>query len=197
MRRLPERIQRDALNIRRWEVSDAEVQHQAILECADHLRPWMGWMADEPQTLDERRAMIAGWENEWAGGGDVYLGVFVDDDVAGSCGLHRRRGPRVLEIGYWVQRAFLRRGIATAIGWLLTDAAFTVPGITHVEIHHDKANVASAGVPRRLGYQSLGEEPDQVQAPSEVGIDCRWRIARAEWTSPYVPPTTGPRGLDG
>jgi hypothetical protein len=34
---------------------------------------------------------------------------------------------------------------------MLTNAAFTVPEITQVEIHHDKANVASAGVPRSLG----------------------------------------------
>jgi RimJ/RimL family protein N-acetyltransferase len=57
-----------------------------------------------------------------------------------------------LEIGYWIHAGFLRRGLATRVSCLLTDAAFTVAGIERVEIHHDKANVASAGVPRRLGF---------------------------------------------
>ena len=93
------------------------------------------------------------------------------------------RGPDALEIGYWIHTAVLRRGLATAVAALLTDAALSVPEITHVQIHHDKANAASAGVPRRLGYRFVGEEPDGVQAPAEAGIDVTWSIEAAEWES--------------
>lgn len=65
--------------------------------------------------------------------------------------------------------------------WLVTDAAFSVPGIAHVEIHMDKANSASSGVPRRLGFRFLGETPHEVTAPAEVGIACSWRMDRALW----------------
>lgn len=68
---------------------------------------------------------------------------------------------------------------ADALG--LTEAAFGVPGITHVEIHHDKANVASAGVPRKLSYLWLGEGPNEPEAPGELGIEWQWRIDRARW----------------
>ncbi len=194
MGRLPERIETDQLLIRRWLVSDAEPQHRAIVESADHLRPWMAWMRDEPQTLEQRRAMIARWEREWSQGGDAYLGVFVDGRVAGSCGLHRRRGPGVLELGYWIHSAFLRRGLAAAVAGLLTDAAFSVPEIARVEIHHDKANTASAGVPKRLGYRLVAENPDDVAAPAELGVDCVWSIERADWHSPNHPRTSGHPG---
>jgi RimJ/RimL family protein N-acetyltransferase len=50
-----------------------------------------------------------------------------------------------------------------------------------VEIHHDKANVASAGVPRRLGYTYVSEQPDEPTAPGEIGIDCTWRVTRSDW----------------
>lgn len=184
MVRLPERIETDGLLLRRWEVSDAEAMHDAIVESADHLRPWMAWMANEPQTLEQRRALIARWEKEWLDGGDAVLGVFVDGQVAGSCGLHRRRGPGTLEIGYWVHRSFVRRGLATTVAALLTDTALSVPDIKRVEIHHDKANTASAGVPRRLGYRFIGEHRDDRAAPSEVGMDCVWRIERPDWRPP-------------
>jgi ribosomal-protein-serine acetyltransferase len=180
--RLPERIETNGpLLIRRWLVSDAESLGQAVADSADHLRPWMGWMADEPQTLEQRRTLIGAWEDEWSKGGDVYLGIFVAGSVAGSSGLHRRRGPDVLEIGYWIHPAFLRRGLATAVAALLTDAALSVPEIKRVEIHHDKANAASAGVPRRLGYSLVGEEPDEVSAPAVAGIDLTWRMEATEW----------------
>jgi RimJ/RimL family protein N-acetyltransferase len=188
--RLPERIETDSpLLIRRWLVSDAEALDRAIVESGDHLLPWMSWMAEEPQTLDQRRALIRSWEDDWSKGGDAYLGIFVEGRAAGSCGLHRRRGPDVLEVGYWIHADFLRRGLATAVAALLTDAALSVPEIERVEIHHDKANAASAGVPRRLGYQLVGDEVDGVSAPAEAGIDLTWSIERAEWESGHAATT--------
>jgi RimJ/RimL family protein N-acetyltransferase len=172
------------LLLRRWLVDDAEALARAVAESAEHLTPWMAWVAEEPPALEERRRMIGDWEREWSQGGDVVLGAFLDDRVAGGCGLHRRVGPGGLEIGYWVHAAFLRRGVATRMAELLTGAAFTVPGITRVEIHHDKANQASAGVPRKLGFEWLGESADEPAAPADLGIEWRWRMEAARWRRP-------------
>jgi ribosomal-protein-serine acetyltransferase len=178
---LPERIEGDGVLLRRWRVADAELQHRAVTESLEHLRPWMPWIAHEPQPLERRREMLAGWEREWAEGGDAYLAVVVDGEIAGSTGLHRRRGPGVLEIGYWIHPGFVRRGIASTVARLLTAAAFAVDGIERVEIHHDMANEASGGVPRRLGYRLVAETPKPVEAPGESGLDCTWSITREEW----------------
>jgi len=179
---LPERIGgADGLLLRRWQLADAEALHRAVSESIEHLRPWMAWVAQEPVPLARRRAMIEGWERFWSRGEDVVLGVFLDGHVVGGCGLHRRIAADGLEVGYWIHPGYLRRGLATRTAGLLTGAAFGVPGITHVEIHHDKANVASAGVPRKLGYDWLGEIPDAPEAPDELGIEWRWRMERATW----------------
>lgn len=180
---LPERVEGDGLVLRRWRPADAALQHRAVVESIAHLRPWMAWAANEPQPLERRREMLAEWESAWASGGDVAFAVLFDGRVAGSAGLHRRRGPGALEIGYWIHPEFLRRGFATTAARLLTDAAFSVDEIERVEIHHDKANVASAGVPRRLGYTLVGEAPDRRSAPAEAGIDCTWRMTRDEWAA--------------
>jgi hypothetical protein len=78
---------------------------------------------------------------------------------------------------------------------------FTVPGMTRAEIHHDKANRASAGVPRKLGFRWLGESRDEPEAPAELGIEWRWRIEKDEWLErrPGVAaaaPAEGERGGD-
>jgi RimJ/RimL family protein N-acetyltransferase len=126
-----------------------------------------------------RRRLIEGWQHDQAtDGGDAVYGMFADGTVVGGCGLHRRRGPDVLEIGYWVHADHVRQGLATEAARLLTAAAFAVPGIVRVEIHHDRANLASRAVPARLGFTYVGEVPDQVDAPAEEGIDCIW--ARTE-----------------
>lgn len=154
--------------LRRWLREDAEVLGVAVTESIEHLRPWMPWVAHEPLPIRERRALIKGWERDWLAGGDAVMGVFLNGAVAGGCGLHHRIGPGGLEIGYWTHPLFLRTGIATSAARLLTDAAFEQTDITHVEIHHDKANEASAGIPRKLGFRFVREFQDGPEAPAEV-----------------------------
>ena len=50
-----------------------------------------------------------------------------------------------------------------------------------MEIHHDKANRASAGVPRKLGLEWLAEFEDEPAAPADTGIEWRWRMAKDDW----------------
>lgn len=179
---LPERIEdAQGLLLRRWLPEDAEALGRAVAESIDHLRPWMGWIAQEPTSVEERRARLREWEGDWSSGGDVALGIFLADRVIGSCGLHRRIAPDGLEIGYWIHPSFTRRGFATGAVWLLTDAALAQPDISHVEIHHDKANLASAGVPRKLGFKFIGEERDKAGAPADLGIEWRWRMDKQTW----------------
>jgi RimJ/RimL family protein N-acetyltransferase len=170
-----------AVVVRRWLPADAEALVTAVTQSAEHLRPWMPWIAQEPMSVDQRLALIGDWDRDWAAGGDVVMGVFVGDQIAGGAGLHRRLGPDGLEIGYWIHTAFTRRGLATLASALLTDVALELPGIERVQITHDKANVASGGVPRKLGFVKVQEIEDGVEAPGEVGISCRWQITRDEW----------------
>ena len=66
--------------------------------------------------------------------------------LAGGAGLMARIGPGGLEIGYWVHAGHVRRGLATAATSALIAEAFTLPGITRVEIRHDELNTASGGI---------------------------------------------------
>ncbi|MEP7201903.1 MAG: GNAT family protein [Ilumatobacteraceae bacterium] len=188
MERLPETMPSHRLTLRRWVAADAPKLKDAITRNVGHLRPWMPWIAAEPMSLVARVALINQWQFDWERGGDVVIGAFLDGEIVGSTGLHRRRGPAALEIGYWVHVDHLGNGIANEAASALTTAAFTVPGVEHVEIHHDKANVASAGVPRSLGYEFIDESADSITSPGEVGVDCRWRMNRSEWIAKVAGP---------
>jgi RimJ/RimL family protein N-acetyltransferase len=171
----------DGLVLRRWVASDARALSQAVSESAEHLRPWMAWVADEPLPLERRISLINEWGRDWSQGGDVILGSFLDGQIVGGCGLHRRIGDDGLEIGYWTHASFLRRGLGTRVAHALTEAGLAVPGITRIEIHHDKANEASAGIPRGLRFEWLGEAENEPAAPAEIGVEWRWRMDKATW----------------
>ncbi len=182
MERLPNQVVTPRLILRCWEAEDVPAMGAAIEASLDHLRPWMAWAAFEPLSDDERVQLVRSWCDDWDQGGDAIYGVFHEGGVVGGCGLHRRRGPGVLEIGYWVHAQHIRQGYATELTRALTTAAFEIDGIDRVEIHHDKANVWSGAVPSSLGFEQGPEHPNEVQAPAEIGIDCPWSIRRSRWT---------------
>jgi len=169
------------LAIRPWRASDAPALSVAIAESVTHLRPWMSWIATEPRSLAERESMIARWDDERRAGGDMVFGMFIGAAVVGGCGLHRRLGADGLEIGYWVHAAHVRRGYAARATAMLTSVAFSFPEIGLVEIHCDRSNSASQGVPRKLGFILIGQQTKPIQAPSETGLQDVWRLTRSEW----------------
>jgi ribosomal-protein-serine acetyltransferase len=170
------------LLIRSWQRSDAEGLTSAVHDSVDHIRPWLPWAVDLPEDRDGIAKHMSSWLGAAVDHGDgLLVGLFVDGAVAGGAGLHDRIGPGGLEIGYWVHRNFVRRGIATTASRVLTDHAFGTPDIDRVEIHHDRANVASGGVPRGLGFSLVREEPREARTPRQEGVSVIWRITRAEW----------------
>ena len=179
---LPERVGADgALEVREWRQSDVPALAAAVAASRAHLMPWMEWVADAPVRARGWRERVSGFARSRREGGDGVYGIFWAGAVAGGCGLHGRLAPGGLEIGYWVSVAFLRRGVASTAAALLTSAAFTLDGIDHVEIHHDAANRASQGVPERLGFVLVGESPDAIEAPAEIGLERRWRMTAEAW----------------
>ena len=171
------------IEIRKWREDDAAALSRAVGESLEHLRPWMPWVKFEPKGPDERRAMIRDWEREQREGTAQYFGIWLDGRLAGGCGLHRRIGAGGLEIGYWVHPGFVRRGLATEASRRLVVRAFADAAISHVEIHHDRANPASGGVPARLGFEFVGERPHEPEAPGEEGVRLIWRITREAYES--------------
>ncbi|HXZ99013.1 MAG TPA: GNAT family N-acetyltransferase [Candidatus Binatia bacterium] len=176
----PEEIPLGDLTLRRWRAADAEALNRAIDESLEHLRPWMPWAGTV--SVDQRRATLARWERDWEQGGDLVWGLFDRGAVLGSFGLHRRLGPNGLEVGYWVHAGHTRRGLATAGAAAMTSVAFDVPGIELVEIHHDRANIASEGIPRKLGFVLVGDYPrHQPPAAATTEVMRAWRMTREAW----------------
>ncbi len=180
---LPQRIETERLVLRPWTVADAPALADAVTASLDHLLPWMPWASAEPLLPSERIDLIRHWQGEADRGENLVVGVFLGDVIVGGSGLHRRVGPDALDIGYWIHVGHTRKGYAREVSAALTSAAFQIPGIERVEIHHDKANVASGAVPRSLGFTLAGEHARPPEAPAETGVICRWTMARDTWAS--------------
>ncbi len=47
--------------------------------------------------------------------------------------------------------------------------------------------MASAGIPRRLGYAFVGEVPGEKTAPARTGVDWVWRMEATRWPNAHGP----------
>ncbi len=175
-----ELIEHAPVTLRRFRADDLDALFQAVTESLGHLRPWMPWAAD--YSLDSAEEYLAGSIRSWDEGTEYNYAITIPATgggaLAGVVGLMRRIGPGGLEIGYWVHRAYARRGLATAAAAALVEQAFRLPGVDRVEIVHDELNVASAGIPRKLGFTEVGRRPLDPPPPSGTGTGVVWRLTR-------------------
>jgi len=87
-------------------------------------------------------------------GEDYVYGIFNQDEsrALGGTGLHTRLNGNALEIGYWLHKDFINQGYTTESTAALTKVAFEIYRVERMEIHCSVENLASAAIPRKLGY---------------------------------------------
>jgi RimJ/RimL family protein N-acetyltransferase len=180
----PERIDLGDIVLRRLVVDDAIAVATAVAENLEHLKPWMPWANTESADARFQRRRIAEADAQWARGADFGYGLFASDDdgrMLGAFGLTARRGPKTLEIGYWLRADATGRGLATRAVEALTEIAMTQPDVERLLIYTDEANHASAAIPRRLGFHLGRVVAVPPEATAETGRQLEFVIRPAEW----------------
>jgi RimJ/RimL family protein N-acetyltransferase len=165
----PYRIETERVVIRCYEPRDAPLLKEAIESSLEHLRPWMPWAQDEPQTLEDRVELVKFFRSSFDSGENFTYGIFTADEteVLGGTGLHPRIGPGGLEIGYWVRANATRQGIVTESTAALTRVGFEICEADRIEIRIEPGNEASFGVPRKLDF--LEEATLRRRLPGKAG----------------------------
>ena len=95
---IPYRIEiADGPVLRCWEPRDAPLLKDAVDSSLEHLRAWMPWAHDEPQTLDEKAELLRIFRGNFDLGQDFVYGIFSADEskVLGGTGLHTRVGAKL------------------------------------------------------------------------------------------------------
>ena len=183
---LPSTLETRRLSLRAWHSSQAVAMKNAIDANLEHLRPWMPWAMNEPSPLGALETRLIKFAADFVTGPDWGYAIFQHDGEAmiGAIGVHARIGPRALEIGYWIDGRLARQGFATEAAEAVTRMALTLPDVDRVEIRCDPANVASAGVPRRLGFRYVGTLEKNATTPTGEPRDTMvWEMTRAELSS--------------
>jgi len=152
------RIETERLVVRCYQPSDTQLLADSISENIEHLKPFMPWAHFEPEPIEEKAKRTLRFRGMFDLQQDYIYGIFNTDEtkLLGSTGLHTRLGDNELEIGYWIHKDFTNKGLVTESTAALIQVAFEIIHIHRVEIHCDPANLASASIPRKLGFTHEG-----------------------------------------
>jgi RimJ/RimL family protein N-acetyltransferase len=147
------------------------------------LHTWMAWAETMPTheslttLVRERRARFNS-DERWS----YWIRELDGDQLVGSAGLQPRGVDSELEIGYWIRSDRTGRGYASEAAAILTSAAFdTGLAVTTVKISMDRANAASAAVPRKLGFLLDEAYERDVVTPAHSGEGVAWVMTRERW----------------
>ena len=171
----PYRIETERLVIRCYDPArDAPLLKEAVDSSIEHLLPWMSWAKHEPQTLEEKVALLRRFRSNFDADNDYPYGVFSPDESRqiGGTGLHTRSGPDSLEIGYFVRSDAIGRGYATELAAVLTRVGFEICGVARMDLQVEPHNERSVKIPRKLGYSFEGTLRRRLE-PAEEGEPLR------------------------
>jgi RimJ/RimL family protein N-acetyltransferase len=152
------RIETKRLVVRCYDPSDAPLLAESVTESLEHLRPWMPWVYNEPEPIEEKVQRLKLFRGNFDLGQNFTYGIFNHEGtkLIGGTGLHTRLGGNELEIGYWIHKDYINQGLVTESSAALVKVAFEMIHIHRLEIHCDPENFASAAIPRKLGFTHEG-----------------------------------------
>lgn len=165
--RIPDTLHTERLRLRVWRAADAPRLLPVLEANVEHLGGWIPTHVASPVPLGALELRLLGFAEDFAAGRSWRWALFTreSDEPVGELSLFPRAAAgRVpfasadrLEIGYWLDRAVTGQGYATEAVRALLELSLRVPGIEQVEIHCDPRNLASAAVPRRLGFRLVDD----------------------------------------
>ncbi|HEY6834891.1 MAG TPA: GNAT family protein [Gaiellaceae bacterium] len=154
MKAPPYRIVTERLVVRCYEPSDAPALKEAVDSSLEHLRPWMPWAHEEPQTVEKKVELLRTFRGQFDLGQNFVYALFSPDEsqLVGGSGFHLRVGDDAFEIGYWIRASEEGKGLVTESTAALTRVGFEVCEVDRIEIHVEPENARSARIPQKLGY---------------------------------------------
>jgi ribosomal-protein-serine acetyltransferase len=169
------------IEIRLFEMKDAEPVFAAVERNRAYLREWLPWV-DFTTSPEDVRRFIGKAREQFAGGQGPQGGVWIDGMFAGAVGCHPiHRANRNCSIGYWIERQYQGKGIVTRCCESLLDYLFDDLGLHRVTIQCGTGNARSCAIPQRLGFTREGVTRDGEWVNDRFLDLVMWGMLEQDW----------------
>lgn len=151
---IPTEIKTERLLLRMPRPGDGQVVNAAIHASLDELKPWLGFVQEEPSPQDTEINLLEARLNFLKREALRFL-IFdkETDEFIGTTGFHSIEWdvPK-MEIGYWLDSRVTGKGYMAEAVSALTELAFSTLQCRRLEIQCDAENLKSRAIPEKLGF---------------------------------------------
>jgi ribosomal-protein-serine acetyltransferase len=142
--------------LKQYRIEDAELIFNLTDQNRLHLREWLPWV-DGTKTVEDSLHFIEGSLDAWQEGKAFDLGIWYKEQIVGGIGIHHfNERDKNTEIGYWLSKEFVGKGVMTNSVKALVNYIFNVMKLHRVEIRAGVGNNRSVAVPERLHFKFEG-----------------------------------------
>jgi ribosomal-protein-serine acetyltransferase len=169
------------IEMRQFELRDAETIFAVVERNREHLRKWLPWV-EGTHSPEDVRPFILRAQAQFEAGQGPNAGVWVDGVLAGNVGCHAIHwANRNCSLGYWIDAAQQGKGLITRCCAAMLDYLFDELHLHRVEIRCGTGNTRSCAIPERLGFtrEGLLRESEWV---NDRWVDLVvWGMIREQW----------------
>lgn len=152
------------VSIRPYKSTDASALQSAVSSSVGHIGPWLDWCTPR-YSLKDARAWVNSSIDHWEQGQAFRWAIVgpTDKHILGSIDINLPAlGQPVGQMGYWVRRDAVGRGICTQAAAKALHWSFECLGLATVELFVQPDNAASIAVALKLGAKLQGQREDQI-----------------------------------
>ena len=139
--------------VRPYTPTDAEALFGVIDANRVRLARWFHWV-DDATDASSQAAYIGSRVDD--GRSLDCNGIWVGDDLAGGCDLMITGADDVGELGFWLDEAFVGRGLVTRAAQALMTLGYESEGLHRIQLRAGVDNLRSRAVAKRLGMREEG-----------------------------------------
>ena len=169
--------------IRQFHSDDAYPFLEAVLETANDAYRWLPW-CHPGYTIEDSRKWINLQGDFWQAG-IQYSFLIVDEEsgkILGGTGLNAIHPEhRFANLGYWVRKSQMNKGIATAAGIQTIEFAFKTLKLNRVEILMATDNLASKKAAIKIGAAYEGVARNKLSLHDKFVDAFVFAVVRGDW----------------
>jgi len=170
------------LILRKPTEDDAEAIFSMVDKNREHLKdfPWV----EETLVPEDSNTFIKSINHTSLFGNRYSLVIEHDQQHVGMIGFHKgSEKNKMLEIGYWISKDYMGKGIITKSCAALINYAFTSTDVNRIVLRCSTTNFKSQAVAERLGFIREGVERQASNINGKFLDLNRNSILRQEWES--------------
>lgn len=136
-----------------FKTEDAEALYRVIDANRVRLARWFHWVDDATDASSQSTWIDSRVGNDRSLDGN---GIWVGDDLAGGCDLIIAGSDDTGELGFWLDEAFVGRGLVTRAAQALVNRGYEAEGLHRIQLRAGVDNLRSRAVAKRLGMREEG-----------------------------------------